>query len=167
MIPQYIFEFLMRWEGGSKITNHASDTGGLTKYGISQKHNPDINVADLTEEEAKNVYFLRYWFPSKCPQLESYMQLVQFNCAVNCGVNTANKILQKVLGVTPDGVIGPVTFKALKDYSGGAELFVCTYLTYQVLFYLKIILRNSSQEVWVKGWLRRSFSAGWVTAVNL
>lgn len=48
-------------EGGSKMTDDPDDPGGLTKFGISKVNNPDIDVANLTEEEARAIAKERYW----------------------------------------------------------------------------------------------------------
>ncbi len=43
-------------EGGSRVTDDPDDRGGLTRYGISQRSYPDLDIRNLTEDQAKEVY---------------------------------------------------------------------------------------------------------------
>ena len=47
-------------EGGDEEVN-LGDGGGLTKWGISKRNNPDVDVANLTEAQAKSIARSRYW----------------------------------------------------------------------------------------------------------
>lgn len=50
-------------EGGGQTVNN-QDGGGTTRYGITQRHNPDVNVANLTEAQAHKIAVERYWQPA-------------------------------------------------------------------------------------------------------
>jgi lysozyme family protein len=80
-----IFPFTMRWEGWDKITNDPDDPGGLTRYGISKKANPDIDVAGLTLDQATAIYKARYWKPVTTGA-NDLLDMAAFDTAVNCGV---------------------------------------------------------------------------------
>lgn len=56
-----IIEFTLKWEGF--LSDDKDDPGGLTKYGISQKHHPALNIPELTLDEAKELYRKEYWEP--------------------------------------------------------------------------------------------------------
>ena len=165
-IPDYIWKFIKSWEGGDTTTNDKDDTGGLTRWGMSQNNNPDVDVKNLTEDQAKSIYFKRYWTVAYCDEIPDFMQLIQFNCSVNCGPNTAIKTLQKAIGVKSDGVVGELTRKALKNYKHGAKRFTLSYLSWQCLYYFNIAHRRESQFKWLRGWVRRSLGACWETAVK-
>jgi hypothetical protein len=47
-------------EGGGTVVDN-SDGGGTTQYGITQRHNPDVNVGSLTFGQAKGIARERYW----------------------------------------------------------------------------------------------------------
>ena len=164
-IPVHIWQFTKRWEGGDTITNDKDDTGGLTRWGISQNNNRDVDVTNLTEQEAQAIYYKRYWTVAYCDEIPDFMQLIQFNCAVNCGPNTAIKTLQKTIGVKADGVVGGKTRFAYNTYKHGAKRFTLTYLSWQCLYYFNIAHRRESQFKWLRGWVRRSLAACWETAV--
>lgn len=59
-IPDDIWEKLMSVEG-RELTQDPTDPGGATKFGISQRANPDVDVPNLTEEQARQIYNERYW----------------------------------------------------------------------------------------------------------
>lgn len=166
-LPKYVWEFLKYWEGGSKITNNPLDRGGLTKYGISEKAYPNLNIRDLTEEQAKEIYYYDYWLKANCENLKPFMRLMVVNAAVNMGVSRAKKILQQTIGVKADGIVGAKTLAAIANYKSMPSTFVTWYATYQVLRYLNIIDRRRSQEVFKRGWIRRTFDAVFKTGNNV
>lgn len=87
------FKFLMKWEGG--YVNNPQDPGGETKYGISKKSYPDIDIPNLTIEQAKKLYHEDYWRGAGCEMISSPLDIIVFDTAVNCGVRRALYILQK------------------------------------------------------------------------
>ena len=78
------FELLMELEGYE--SNDKDDKGGFTRYGISQKYNPDINVPKLTREKAKDIYLERYWKKLGCDEREYPCDVALFIQGVNIGV---------------------------------------------------------------------------------
>lgn len=77
----------MRFEGG--YVNDPADPGGETKYGISKRAYPNVDIRNLTPELAGTIYENDYWGPAGCAQLPPGMALVVFDSAVNCGVQRA------------------------------------------------------------------------------
>ena len=133
--------------------NDPADAGGETKFGISKRANPTVNIRSLTWAGAKDIYYHSYWIPGKCDRLSAPIALIHFDGCVNHGVGTAAKHLQAALGVTADGDIGPKTLTAARtaDYT-----HVCNSIADQrVEFYKRIVARNPSQSRFIKGWLRR------------
>lgn len=58
-----IIKFVIRdLEGGGKVVDNG-DGAGTTKYGITAKNNPGVDVANLTEEQAAAIARRRYWLP--------------------------------------------------------------------------------------------------------
>jgi lysozyme family protein len=51
--------FTLRWEGG--LSQDPDDPGGTTKYGISARAHPEVDVRNLTLEDAKEIYRKEYW----------------------------------------------------------------------------------------------------------
>ena len=117
------FQVLMDNEGG--YVNDPNDSGGETKYGISKKAYPDLDIPNLTIAQAMEIYRKDYWDRCKCDNIPDALSVAVFDFAVNSGVKTAIKKLQIALGVKADGIIGNQTLgacnripvkKVLEDY---------------------------------------------------
>lgn len=110
------FEPAMRavlgWEGD--YSNHPDDPGGKTKYGISKKAYPKIDLRKLTKDEARKIYRRDYWDACGCNDLPSGLDVIVFDSAVNCGVLNAVHWLQQATGTKVDGIVGPKTKAAAK-----------------------------------------------------
>lgn len=109
------FEILIGHEGG--YVNDANDRGGETRYGISKRAYPHIDIANLTLAQAKDIYRNDYWDKAKCSSLPPDLALLVFDAAVNNGASTAIRWLQQAAGVVSDGIIGPQTVAA--SFSSG------------------------------------------------
>lgn len=107
-------EFILIHEGGSTITEDPFDNGGLTKYGISQRAHPLLNIRALTEDEAKQIYREDYWNKIRGDELPPALAVVVFDSAVNQGPHAAIRMLQQAVGVHDDGILGPKTMEAAK-----------------------------------------------------
>jgi lysozyme family protein len=64
-------------------SDNPNDKGGLTKYGIAQAYHPDIDVANLTLDQAKEIYLKEYWIPLGCDDREYPFDVVLFVQGVN------------------------------------------------------------------------------------
>lgn len=112
------------FEGG--YVNDPNDAGGETKYGISKRAYPNVDIKSLTLEDVKKIYHRDYWERCKCQFLPDALSIAVFDFAVNSGVKRAIIKLQEVLGVSVDGIIGNETIgacnrlptkKVLDDYT--------------------------------------------------
>lgn len=94
-------------EGGDKVI---VDTGGLTKWGISQRAYPDTDIRSLTREDAAKLYERDYWDAVAAEEFAWPLNLYLFDAAVNQGVGAASKMLQDAAGnLRVDGIIGRAT----------------------------------------------------------
>lgn len=99
-------------EGG--YVNDPVDPGGETKYGISKRSYPKVDIKNLTWAEAAAIYKRDYWDAVRGDDLPAGLDLVAFDGAVNSGVSRGAKWLQLSLGVIADGRVGPKTIAAAK-----------------------------------------------------
>ena len=106
--------FVLEKEGGSKITDDPKDSGGLTKWGISQRAYPDVNIRALTRDDAAALYYRDYWLAGGCGNVPAGVAVMMFDTAVNQGVGAAAKLLQLAVGTDPDGHVGPKTLAAVQ-----------------------------------------------------
>ncbi len=128
-------------EGG--YVNDPDDIGGETKFGISKKAYPKLDIANLTEAEAARIYKRDYWDRINADKLPASIREMAFDAAVNQGVAWTRKALQ-------DSNNDPQTFLQLRAQR-----------------YQDIAAANPSQEKFLQGWLNRlgEFAGGVMEAV--
>ena len=145
-------------EGGATFTNDKDDPGGATKFGISKRAFPDVDIANLTESEAKAIYKKHYWDPIKGDAIESQALAENFfDTAVNMGVVTATKLVQMCLDVSVDGRMGDITLARLNAIN--EELFMAKFVIGKVARYASICNKNSTMKKYLLGWINRSLGA--------
>lgn len=111
-----------------------NDPGGKTKWGIYQRAFPKKDIMALTKEDAKNIYFIHYWEIISIGDLPDNIRLIFFDCSINQGPKTAAIILQEIVGVEPDGFIGPITLEAIRNYPRDLKM---AYLIERAFIYSK------------------------------
>lgn len=114
------FRIVVGHEGG--YSNDPRDPGGETKYGISKRSYPKIDIGALDLQEARRLYKADYWDKIHGDDLDPGLALVAFDAAVNNGVGQAIRWLQAAVGVKVDGIIGPATMTALARADPAATL---------------------------------------------
>jgi len=133
--------------------NDPDDRGGETKFGVARNANPDLNITQLTWDQAKAVYYVRYWLAGRCDALPARAAVLHFDSCVNHGIKRANMFLQRAVGVNPDGVVGAVTLAKARTLP---TISLCNNICDQrVQFYKQIVANNPTQGKYLNGWLRR------------
>lgn len=127
------FDVILRKEGG--YVNDPHDPGGATNMGITigtlkawrnrdsgtqggqgpVEVTPD-DVKALTEDEAKEIYFVNYWNALRCQEMPAGLDLTVFDFGVNAGVGRAARVLQKCVFVETDGQVGDITLGAVHNF---------------------------------------------------
>lgn len=100
-----------RIEGG--YVNDPRDPGGETNFGIAKTHHPGVDIKNLTRDQAIAIYKHEYWQAANCDDLPAPVAIALFDGAVNQGVKTAIRMLQRAVGTNADGIIGPKTCAAI------------------------------------------------------
>lgn len=109
---------ILKHEGG--FVNDFADPGGATNMGITHGtlaawRGRPVTVHDvktMTELEAREIYMAHYWNAVRADELPPGVDLVVFDFAVNAGVSTSAKVLQRLVYVKADGAVGPITLDA-------------------------------------------------------
>jgi len=109
---------LLHHEGG--FVNHPDDPGGMTNLGVTKavyekyikRNATEAEMRALTKIDVSPIYRSNYWDRGHCDDLPSGVDWSVFDWGVNSGMGRAAKALQRVVGVTADGAIGPMTIKA-------------------------------------------------------
>ena len=147
------------------VTNDPSDSGGRTQWGISEKSNPEAWAdGKVTREEAQEIYFQKYIYPFRGIADQALLhQLVDW--AVPSGPVTVIRILQQIVGVNPDGVVGPKTLEAIEKFPSmnlfGVQLAGAATLKFKlrdarITFHAATAKHRPKDLKFLLGWLRRA-----------
>lgn len=148
----WIIKFVLDAEGG--YTNDPDDPGGETNFGIDKRSHSDVDIKNLTVEQAKDIYFNEYWTKFNCWLYAAPLGEVYFDCCVNTGAKQSNKFLQRAVGTTPDGVIGPKTLEAIANKD--AHKTALEVINQRQKFYETLAYNKTSLKKFLKGWTNRN-----------
>ena len=153
---QKCLETILHHEGG--YVNHPKDPGGETNLGVTKRVYEEWggtkDMKDLTVEDVAPIYEQNYWGKTKCDDIPSGLDLCIFDFAVNAGPGRAAKFIQKIIGTTVDGGIGPNTLRALGNYVeevGGVDEVIKEYQKARQEYYESL----STFSTFGRGWTRR------------
>lgn len=124
-----VMAFILAEEGG--LVNNPADPGGLTKYGISKRAYPTLDIANITVDDAKAIYRNNYWNTLGLDGEKFGPALVLMDCAVNQGVKRAMQFKDKV--------------------STSSQPFVVAFQAERALHYASL----STFPTFGRGWMRR------------
>lgn len=148
-------------EGGSKVSRDPQDPGGVTKYGISKAAYPDEDIENLTLDRARQLYEQRLMRSGIDKISDPYLREHVFDFHVHSdpwdGTNAVSvRTLQRLLGVTVDGAIGPETLQAVnaRIWPFG---FYLAYMRDRLQFLIKVIQRRPTSMKYLAGWVNRIF----------
>jgi lysozyme family protein len=137
---------ILRHEGG--YVNNPDDPGGETKFGISKRSYPNLDIKNLTEEHAAAIYKVDYWDRVYAEKLPNEFRLPMFDMAVNQGVATAINTLQRAAGVKVDGIMGSKTIGAV--WANEVEIWI-KLMALRAGRYAD----NARYPIFGKGWMQR------------
>ena len=146
---------ILHHEGG--YVNHPKDPGGETNLGVTkrvyQEHGGTKDMKDLVVEDVAPIYKKGYWDRMKGDDLPGGLDLCVFDFGVNAGPGRAAKFLQKMIGTTVDGGIGPNTLAKVDEYirENGEHESVKKYQEMRQKYYEQL----STFDTFGKGWTRR------------
>lgn len=139
--------------------DHPDDPGGATMKGITlatfrgyYKNNrlTKDDLRNITDAQLREIYRKRYWDAVKGDDLPLGVDYAVFDFAVNSGPSRAAKFLQKIVGVTQDGQIGPQTLAAVLTPS--RPVAIITALCAARLAWLRTL---RTYAVFGRGWKAR------------
>lgn len=173
------YEFTNALEGG--YVNDRTDRGGETFNGISRNNFPNwggwkiidsykgrsgfpmiLERVGALQDLHKQFFYKEFWKKIKGDYLPYDIAIKVYDMAVNLGVKTAVKILQRATNVirktqiTTDGIIGNQTINAVQDCREDVLLKLLNIL--QGMRYVNIIESNHSQKKFINGWIANRIS---------
>jgi lysozyme family protein len=133
MSPRFLtfMPFIFEWEGET-YENDPDDPGGATKFGIDQRSHPNVDIKNLTKDQAMEIYW-QEWLADGCEEKGSPFAEVFFNCAVNMGLGRAKQFDAGVNG---------------EDAKG--------FLDLQESYYRRLAAGHRNFQKYLKGWLNRT-----------
>lgn len=142
-------------EGGDTLTEDPNDPGGLTRFGISKRSHPEVDPRNLTLDQAKQIYKREYWDPLLADSItnQTVAEMI-FDTSVNMGIHQAVRLIQIVLGIQVDGIIGPQTIDALNVVDPNE--FLAAFALVKVSRYVMLVKQNRKLEKFLFGWLTRA-----------
>ncbi|MDE2098405.1 MAG: peptidoglycan-binding protein [Patescibacteria group bacterium] len=145
-------------EGG--YINSLNDPGGETKYGISKRAYPNLDIKNLTVAQAEQIYERDFWNPlynainsqaiaTKLLDLAANQDAPGFNHPAQ-----AVKTLQRALGLEPDGYFGPATLAAVN--AANPDKLLPEWRAQCARFYALVLARNPKMVYALLSWMRRA-----------
>ena len=158
--PIILSPFIRKWEGG--FTNHPLDPGGATKWGVTLNtyrlyYGLNKTVEDLknmTESEWNHIYIKGFWDKALATQIvsQSVANMI-VDWGWNAGMKTAIRATQRILGTTPDGIMGPITIGFI-NRANARDLFNKLYDA-RKRYYEDLVARKPQMRVFLRGWMNR------------
>lgn len=169
-IPAY--HHILLNEGG--YVNDPDDPGGETYKGVARASWPKWlgwHIIDLLKkqpnfpanldtnlelrEEIGAFYLANFWNKLKCEEIrEQAVAESILDFGVNAGVATSAALAQKVVGTTPDGVIGPATIAAINKFN--PDHFIAAFAVEKIRRYLAIVKKRPTSKKYFQGWVERA-----------
>jgi lysozyme family protein len=151
------FEFMVVHEGGYNFVH--GDAGGKTKFGISQRSYPTLDIEGLTLEDAQEIYERDYWSNAYAKIESQAVANKVFDMAVNMGHSQAHKITQRACldcghTVSVDGFLGEKTLAAVNSIPETNLLMAIKARAGS--FYRDLAASKPSNVQFLKGWLARA-----------
>ncbi|HEX3970428.1 MAG TPA: glycosyl hydrolase 108 family protein [Stellaceae bacterium] len=146
------------WTGGKL---GAGELKG-TKFGLSAASYPALDIGSLTAADAAAIYRRDWWDRFGLGRLPAPLAAKLFDAAVNIGIESAVRALQRALraaGAAPiaeDGKLGPATIAAASSIAAGIILPALREAL--AGHYRLIAARNRAQARFLNGWLARAYS---------
>lgn len=159
--PEFLlyFERLIGHEGG--YTADPKDPGNWTsgrvgvgilkgtKFGIAANTYGQLDIRNLTLDDAKAIYWEDWWLKIGADVLPTALSYQMWQFAVNAGMGNARRCLQRAAGVVDDGLVGPLTIAAVRRMDVNDLLM--RYNSFVIDHYTSL----STWTTYGRGWARR------------
>ncbi len=143
-----LLERLIDREGG--YVNHPSDPGGETKFGISKRSYPTLDIKNLTRAEAKGIYFEDFIQKHRLLELADPVTLEYvLDWLVHSGPSVIGRV-QRRLGIEADGIVGAQTLEALNGMDDPKDI-----LRWRLAFLVSL-----ARHPFLNGWIARLVGLG-------
>jgi lysozyme family protein len=155
-------EFVLKHEDPELSGEITHDSGGSTKFGISQKAHPPLDVESLSLDDAERIYREEYWLKIRGDDIRDQQVAAKvLDMAVNMGFHQAIVLCQRALNtlalhsaLSEDGHLGPLTLAALN--AAEAHLLIVLLRNFCEEFYRHLAIIKPEYQKYLHGWLIRA-----------
>lgn len=159
-------EYLLSWEGG--FVNDPTDAGGATNKGVTlntlkaihldENHDGVVNINDLkaltNKDVIEKVLKPKFWDKMHADQInDEWVAYYIVDWFYNAGTWAAKR-LQRVLGLTEDGIIGTGTISAINAQN--PKVLLEKLINSRIDYYNAIVKSKPNQAKFIGGWTRRA-----------
>lgn len=152
-------EYVLKNEG--LYSNDVDDKGKETKFGISKRSYPKLNIKNLSVQKAKEIYKKDFWENQNYKNIKNQdLAIKVFDLAVNVGTSRANKLIQRALRsvekrVEENGILDDVTICLINE-SDATDL-LSALKSESAGYYRLIVSTKPYRAKFLKGWLNRAY----------
>lgn len=154
-------EIVLRHEGA--LSDTPGDAGGETKYGISHRQYPSLNIAALTLADAAAIYYRDWWRRYQFDALPGPIGAKTFDLSVNMGPGSAIACLQRAMRacgefLRDDGNLGPITVAAV--HAANPVALLAAFRS-EAAGHYRLLAKNGGcgdqDRNFLNGWLNRAY----------
>lgn len=158
---KFFEEWVLKAEGG--YSNNKKDPGGETKYGISKKQYPKVDIKSLTKKDAADIYYRDYWM-KYCENFAApdSFKMILFDMYINHNPKSVAKVLQKTINtyrernnlekIAEDGIIGKQTIANTREFLIKNKEYFYDELLFERAFYYTSLA--SLFPTFGRGWIK-------------
>jgi len=157
---QTAISVVLAHEGG--YVNNPADPGGETNFGISKRSYPNVDIANLTVDQATAIYLRDFWQPY------GYDSIINDDCAtkifdtaVNIGNSRSFKFTQQALNTLGNNIVVGSTFgvETITDLNAAdPAAFLAAFRSILSDYYKGLVAAKPSLSIYLRGWLIRAQS---------
>jgi len=145
-------------------------TGDLigTKFGIAARYFHKIaDIKNLTRAQAIGIYYDYFWFPMNLEGILNHdLVLHIFDHGINANKRLAIRMIQRIVFVKPDGIIGPITEKAINDFRPYTKVIQGYGLLRDIIDHYKYARHLHYADQVRKYPVKAAFYKGWVIRIE-
>lgn len=137
------------WQGWGQVR------AAINAYGDLEKASVALYNDDALIEKVKIFYKKEFWDKMRLDEVDSELKSCElFVFGVNVDTVPAVKVLQRLLGVVVDGIMGQKTLKALNDYN--EQSFDVDFDRAEIAYYRNLVKAKPEYHIYERGWINRA-----------
>ena len=137
------------WQGWGQVR------AAINAYGDLEKASVALYNDDALIEKVKIFYKKEFWDKMRLDEVDSELKSCElFVFGANVDTVPAVRVLQRLLGVVVDGIMGQKTLKALNDYN--EQSFDVDFDRAEIAYYRNLVKAKPEYHIYERGWINRA-----------